>query len=127
MSRVLALMSKPLTGVYHPTQHAVQWWFHCLNREIFDTCLPCVRLRLNTDNYSWGYYVAPDLIGYRRVYQTKQQFVAVLGHEMVHHWQAVNGLPYTPHNQQFYRWRRRFLRHGILLVEHGDVHIHTLH
>lgn len=118
-----SLMTRPVTGPFRPTHSSVRWWFHTLNRELFNGELPAAQFKAHNDPDSWGYYIAPELIAYSRAYRTKQHFVAVLAHEMVHHWQAHNGLGNHCHGASFVQWIRRFRRHGIVLAEHGDVHM----
>lgn len=121
---VRGLMTRQVTGPFCPTPGIARWWFHALNREIFKGALVPARFKPHNDPDSWGYYLAPDLIAYSREYETKQHFVAVLGHEMVHHWQAHNGYGNHCHGASFVQWITRFRRHGIVLAEHGDVHMY---
>lgn len=121
--RIRPLMLRPTTGPFVPSRSVCHYWFHCLNREIFERRLPTVQFRVNKEPTSWGYYMAPDIIGISPEYESKQQFVAILGHELVHHWQAHNGFIHHCHGSSFMRWVRKFRKHGIVLAEHGDVHM----
>lgn len=122
MSHVLALMTRPRTGPYRPTEGAMLWWFRVINAEIFNDELPDIVPRVRSVPGEWASYDAPHIICCDARFHTKQQFVAVLAHETVHHWQAHNGYGNCAHGDSFLRWRRAFRKHGIKLAVHGEVH-----
>ena len=115
---------------YHPTKRSCAIWFTRLNKFLFSDGLPPVgRYVFYTNlvvdkNPSWAYYmrgIATDgrsdaEIGFSKVYPNKQAFLEVFAHELIHHYQAVNGLP-MGHGPSFNKWSNKFKKHGLTLAE----------
>lgn len=123
MSRVRALMQRGYEFPYAPTESTMRWWFHQLNRELFWGKLPPVTITIGPRKGAWGYYDPPGKIALAERFITKQHAVAVLAHEMVHHWQySIDENPRMDHGQSFQSWAPRFEKHSIKLAVHGNVH-----
>jgi len=126
MSAIERLFSARLTQPYQPTLSACRWWYGELSREVFGLTLPSCGFVLIHCPESWAYYdptqPAIELAGQ---FATKQQFVAVLGHEMVHHWQRTVLNVRPGHGKTFRAWRKTFVAHGMQLESHGNVHLPT--
>jgi hypothetical protein len=102
-------------------------WFRILNNEIFYKQLPLldeidVRWRRTAHGYYTGYYDTEDpsyrysILLMNRRYKSKKLFVEVLGHEMVHHWQFVNGEK-PHHGESFVAWAPAFNKRGLRLLK----------
>lgn len=124
MSAIRRLFQLRLSPPYQPTVAACRWWYGTLSREVFALDLPKCDFALIHCPESWAYY-APDrdTIELAGQFATKQQFVAVLGHEMIHHWQHTVLAGRLNHGKTFRAWRRAFRAHGIQLETHGNVHL----
>lgn len=107
---------------YETTIEDCQEWFNILNRELFDNSLPNVdeidvRWRRQAHAY-YDYAVkrnGPCKLLMNKKYKSKQFFVEVLAHEMVHHYQYING-ERMGHGSSFMKWRGKFNKKGLNLV-----------
>lgn len=108
--------------IYEATIEDCQQWFNVLNREIFDNALPPIQIdiRWRRGAYAWYDYddtrYDPDnakLLMNKR-YKSKQFFVEVLAHEMVHHYQYIYNET-VGHGSSFLKWRGKFNKKGLNL------------
>jgi SprT-like family len=101
-------------------------WFRILNNEIFYKELPTldeidIRWRRSAHGWYTGIYDTEDptyrytILHMNKRYQSKKLFVSVLGHEMVHHWQFVNG-EQPHHGASFIEWTDTFNKKGLKLL-----------
>jgi len=106
---------------YNTTVEDCQKWFNILNRELFDNSLPKVHeidIRWRRGAHAWYDYdedkpgtgISKLLMNKR--YKSKQFFVAVLFHEMVHHYQYINNEK-VGHGKSFVKWKNIALKYGL--------------
>jgi hypothetical protein len=124
MGPIQRLFQSRLSQPYQPTVPACRWWYGVLSRDVFALEFPPCGFAIIHCPESWAYY-DPDrrAIELAGQFTTKQQFVAVLGHEMIHHWQHTLVGARLNHGKSFRTWKQSFNRHGIQLAIHGNVHI----
>lgn len=117
-------MNEKCDLVYETTIEDCQKWFNILNRELFNNCLPKldeIDIRWRRKAHAWYDYddrCAGDgttrLLMSRR-YKSKQFFIEVLAHEMVHHYQYIYNEE-MGHGSSFFQWRDKFNKKGLNLV-----------
>lgn len=97
-------------------------WFRILNKEIFDSVLPPVGefvIGRRRGSYAMYETVTGDAqcnkIYMNKSYRSKQFFVEVLCHEMVHHYQTIHNEP-LGHGPSFLKWREKLNSKGLQLV-----------
>lgn len=124
-SKLEKVMNEKCELTYETTVEDCQKWFNILNRELFNNSLPKVDeidIRWRRGAHAWyDYDQSRPGIGCAKLlmnkrYKSKQFFVEVLAHEMVHHYQYVNNEE-MGHGSSFLKWRDRFLKKGLNLVE----------
>lgn len=121
------LLQSDDVNTYETTYEDVEKWFRILNREVFDGALREVdeidiRWRRGTyAYYHYTYEADPKKPKYEytklcmnKRYKSKQFFVEVLAHELVHHYQFINGES-TSHGPTFCRWSDKFNKKGLKL------------
>ena len=110
---------------YDTTIEDCEKWFNILNRELFDNSLPKIHeidIRWRRGAHAWyDYDEALSGNGETRLlmnkrYKSKQFFVEVLAHEMVHHYQYINNES-MGHGSSFLKWRDQFNKKGLNLVK----------
>lgn len=122
-SKLEKLVKTPTKGSYEPTLEECKRWFNILNRELFKNELPPVdTIDIRWRRKAYAYYISQDDdkdpnwkrtgIYMNKRYASKKFFVEVLAHEMVHHWQFINGLP-TNHGEVFQDWDAKLKKKGI--------------
>jgi hypothetical protein len=124
-SKLSKLLSSKEEYVYETTVEDCQKWFNILNRELFNNSLPKVHeidIRWRRGAHAWYDYEESEpgtgtsrLLMNKR-YKSKQFFVEVLAHEMVHHYQYINNEE-VDHGSSFIKWRDKFNKKGLNLVE----------
>lgn len=106
---------------YETTVDDTYEWFKVLNREIFENALPPIDeidIRWRRMAYAWYDYdetlpgTGTTKLLLSKKYRTKQFFVAVLFHEMVHHYQYIYGEP-VGHGKSFFRWKEKANQYGL--------------
>lgn len=108
---------------FTPTLIDCHKWFNILNRELFNNELPPVdEMDIRWRRQAHAYYVFEDnenskdygctKIALNKEYKSKKFFVECLAHEMVHHWQFVNGEKVN-HGKMFKSWDRKLKQKGI--------------
>jgi hypothetical protein len=121
-SKLSKLLQTNETYEYETTVEDCQEWFNILNRELFDNSLPNVDeidVRWRRQAHAYYDYAAKrngscKLLMNKR-YKSKQFFVEILAHEMVHHYQYING-ERMGHGLSFTTWRDKFNKKGLNLV-----------
>ena len=108
---------------YDTTIEDCENWFRILNRELFDNSLPQIHeidIRWRRGAHAWYDYDetkpgtgASKLLMNKR-YKSKQFFVEVLAHEMVHHYQYIYNEE-MGHGSSFLKWRDKFNKKGLNL------------
>ena len=123
-SKLAKLLSSKEHYEYETTIEDCQSWFNVLNRELFDNSLPLldeIDIRWRRKAHAWydydearpGYGTSRLLMNKR--YKSKQFFVEVLAHEMVHHYQYIYNEE-MGHGSSFFKWRDKFNKKGLNLV-----------
>lgn len=123
-SKLAKLLSSKEHYEYETTVEDCQKWFNVLNRELFNSSLPPideVDIRWRRKAHAWYDYDdrlpgqgTTKLLMSRR-YKSKQFFVEVLAHEMVHHYQYIYNEE-MGHGPSFFKWRDKFNKKGLNLV-----------
>lgn len=122
-SKLAKLLSTNEYYAYETTVEDCRKWFNILNRELFDETLPPVDeidIRWRRGAHAWYDYdekkpgtgTARLLMNKR--YKSKQFFVEVLAHEMVHHYQYIYNEE-MGHGSSFLKWRDKFNKKGLSL------------
>ena len=131
-----------LTGVkpYHPSKRTCILWFKRINESVFLGKLPeinnyVIKKNLYFDNHpSWAYYyrsleyvkeadnpyskskfIPGSTIVFSQEFPTKKFFIEIFAHELVHHYQFINGKP-LGHGKSFFHWSKRFNSKGLNLA-----------
>lgn len=124
-SLLLRTMRSDETYVYETTEGDCIYWFHVINREIFEGILTFpdkldIRWRrkkmyaYHLTEWNLDGSVYRTTLAMSKKYRSKQFFIEVLAHEMVHHWQALVGEP-VGHGPSFMAWKEKFNSKGIPL------------
>jgi hypothetical protein len=123
-SKLAKLLHSNESYEYETTIEDCRLWFNVLNRELFNNSLPPldeIDIRWRRKAHAWydydqskpGYGSARLLMNKR--YKSKQFFVEVLAHEMVHHYQYIYNED-IGHGSSFFKWRGKFNKKGLNLV-----------
>lgn len=123
-SKLAKLLHSNESYEYETTIEDCQSWFNVLNRELFNNSLPQldeIDIRWRRKAHAWydydearpGYGTSRLLMNKR--YKSKQFFVEVLAHEMVHHYQYIYNED-IGHGSSFFKWRDKFNKKGLNLV-----------
>lgn len=124
-SRLLKEMQSDDVYIYETTEEDCRYWFNVINKEVFDNQLTFpdkidIRWRRGTYAYhvtSWRKDGTPvTKLCMSKKYKSKRFFLCVLSHEMIHHWQALNGHP-LGHGPCFLQWEEKFNRKGMVLYK----------
>jgi len=108
--------------MFKPTEHQAKIWFHKLNKSIFDGKItPMPKIEIRRRHKIWGEaswnnedVSISTLISLTTRFRSKQHFLSILAHEMVHIYQAMVG-DTGNHNALFYSFRKKFEEQGLLL------------
>ena len=100
---------------YH-TKHAdCIIWYDTINEEIFDGSLLNVSIVIRRLRGTWGSY-QNNTIELTNWFPSKEIFLNVLAHEMIHVYQAQNEQP-LGHGPSFWKWKKKFKSNGLFLSE----------
>jgi hypothetical protein len=121
-SKLLKLMKSTEKNTYETTQEDCQRWFRVINQEVFSNKLPQIDridIRWRRGSHAWyecynGSRKRYSKLNMNKKYSSKQFFVEVLAHELVHHYQFANGIPLS-HGESFAEWKERFNKKGLSL------------
>ena len=101
---------------FYPTVAACNVWFSIINDEVFGNRLVPVTLVVRRLRGIWGYYrEEPSELVVTDSFPSKNLFLNILAHEMVHAFQHQTGT-IVNHGKSFWEWRKRFSRNGLLLA-----------
>ena len=125
-SRLLKLMREDTTPLYETTEEDCLLWIRILNREVFNNQLPPlseISIGRRRGVHAFYTYITDTKdseylytkISMNKKYKSKQFFVEVLAHELIHHYQAVYNQPFG-HGPSFVAWRDKLNRKGINLI-----------
>jgi len=124
-SKLAKLLSTKERYEYETTVEDCQKWFNILNRELFNNSLPPVNeidIRWRRGAHAWYDYdedhpgEGTSKLLMNKRYKSKQFFVEVLAHEMVHHYQYIYSEE-MGHGSSFLKWRDKFNKKGLNLVK----------
>lgn len=126
-SKLAKLANSNDEKVYETTEYDCRVWFNILNKEIFDNTLsPIHDVDIRWRRKCHAYYeveVDRDTkdcvytkLSMNRKYRSKKTFVEVLGHELVHHYQALYNEP-LGHGPSFFEWSDKFSKKGLKLLK----------
>ncbi len=126
---------------FKPTEQQAYNWFRYLNKMLFNSRLPMVRIHIRKLHKDWGRCVADwdnrkcrkgtfdqRIIPYNKTevyhyielhckFPKWKDFIETLAHEMVHLYQMTwLKDPYSNHNTNFFAWREKFRRSGLGLT-----------
>lgn len=111
------LVTKGETDNFVVTPTLVLYWWRELNHALFDDVLTMpkdiiVRKRFRDDTLAWcqgwGYSKnRPVVYALQEEYDSKEMFVWILAHEMVHHWEQQTHGRMT-HGKNFFSWKEKF-------------------
>lgn len=102
---------------YTTTIEDCQKWFRILNKEVFKNKLPQVGeidIRWRRKALAWYVPQKNGRLEMDKRYRSKRFFVQVLAHELIHHYQYMNGHT-VAHNEEFFKWRKKFNKKGLKL------------
>lgn len=132
LSKLEKLMAQTNYGIkenekYVTTLDECKKWIRVLNKEIFDgklTKLDDIDIRRRKQCYAYYHYYPAkkgDELRYSRLcmsnkYVSEKFFVEILAHELIHHYQYINGLP-MGHGPSFMQWKEIFNKKGLNLVK----------
>jgi hypothetical protein len=105
---------------YQPSLRDCYTAYRRLNKDIFRNKLPRVQIQLKRLHGYWGECEHDDIkftIRLNKRFASKQFFIMVLAHEMVHIHQYAN-LGIMNHGASFHSWRPKFARFCIPLSEY---------
>lgn len=117
------VMNEKCELTYETTVEDCQKWFNILNRELFDASLPPVNeidIRWRRGAHAWYDYdetrpgAGTSKLLMNKRYKSKQFFVEVLAHEMIHHYQYIYNEE-VGHGSSFVKWRDKFNKKGLSL------------
>jgi hypothetical protein len=114
------------TTVFYPAPSDCKKWFRIVNITVFDASLPPIKAfdieQLKRLYGCFIYPVPPNMnaldkpkIVVHSKFKSEKFFVNVLGHELVHYWQWLEGYP-VKHNESFHQWKPHFERFGMTLM-----------
>ena len=105
---------------YKPTKSDIEYWFKIINDAVFKNKLPDfhkIRVRSLKDAWAWFEYFH-DTGGFElqmhHTYASKQLFINILAHEMVHLYQQINNEP-VGHGKTFTVWAPAFKENYLIL------------
>lgn len=99
---------------FYPTEDACHLWFSVINDEIFDNKLVPVNYSIYSLRGIWGYY-ENGVVSLNLWYPSKNVFLNILAHELIHAYQDQHGQPIN-HGKTFWAWRQRFSKNGLSLA-----------
>lgn len=111
--------------MFHPKVRDVKIWFSKLNKQIFNNKLPEVDLIEIRRRYKVHAECVQTCDGesvhfafiMNNKFDTFEQFLEILGHEMVHLYQFNKGYSFK-HNKVFFSFRDKFKKNGLRLMRH---------
>lgn len=126
-SRLAKIMESNESNTYETTEQDCHDWFNVLNEEIFDNKLaPLDEIDIRWRRGTFAFYECvtdtknDSFIRTRlcmnKKYKSKQFFVAILAHELIHHYQALYNEP-LGHGPSFFKWSEKLNKKGIKLTK----------
>lgn len=123
-SPLVKLQRSPDDNCYETTIEDCKFWFRVLNQEIFNNKLSPLDIDIRWRRKAYARYQYPSnrntedvplMLLMNKKYRSKKFFVAVLFHEMVHHYQFLHNEP-VGHGPSFMRWKEKAKIKGIELL-----------
>ena len=114
------LLAELTAHKFHPSLAGCDFWFSIINDEVFCNKLNPINFDIRRLRGVWGYYDdETGIITLSNVFTSKELFLNVLAHEMVHVYQHQQGMDLS-HGDTFWEWREKFKRNGLVLAEIYD-------
>jgi hypothetical protein len=120
---------------FYPNIAICNVWFSIINDEVFNNKLKPIDFKVQRLRGRWGYQTDdPPLVVLTDVFPSKNLFLNVLAHEMIHVWQYQQQIDelYGPsywksekreaHGPSFWKWEKKFKRNGLALAESYTGH-----
>ena len=112
---------------YRVTVESAWEWYHILNEQIFGGLLePVNKIVISThknhdDHYALYHYdekdkTKPTKISFCKTFDDEKQFVEILAHEMIHHFQHTYHEP-LGHGPSFLAWSDNLKLRGLILYK----------
>lgn len=134
-SKLIRIMEASERNEYTTTKKDCLYWFKIINRELFEDQLPPfthidVRWRRNQTHafYKSLHYgsgknreIVSTQLCMNKKYPSKQFFITVLAHEMIHHFQFFNE-ERLGHGKSFTRWTKHFKQKGLTVARAYNAH-----
>ena len=104
---------------YKPNKPNTELYYNILNYAIFNGRLDPIdkfsirRIRDALAYYEYDSETGETTMTFKPKFKNLKQFLDILGHEMVHHWQLTIGKDTGNHNAIFYKWKTKFNRMGL--------------
>lgn len=123
-TKLAKLLESEETYEYETTLRDAKEWFYILNRLLFNNKLPpvdVIDIRWRRGAHAWYDYdeklpgTGTTKLLLSKRYKSKQFFIEVLGHEMIHHYQYIYEET-VGHGPSFFKWRDTFNEKGLNLV-----------
>ena len=129
-SRLAKIMTSNESTIYETTEQDCQHWFEILNEEIFENkLLPLDEIDIRWRRGTFAFYECVTdtknasflrtRLCMNKRYKSKQFFVSILAHELIHHYQALYNEP-LGHGPSFFRWSEKLNKKGIKLTKAYD-------
>jgi predicted SprT family Zn-dependent metalloprotease len=109
------LLSELKAHKFFCTVEACNYWFSIINDEVFSNRLEPVTIEVRKLRGAWGLYYHEGLLVLNDVFHSKNLFLNVLSHEMIHAYQHQKGLEIN-HGKTFWLWRKKFASNGLSLA-----------
>jgi hypothetical protein len=111
-------LKKELAHVRHyPKLSECKYWIEVINVEVFNNALDPVQIEVRRLRGAWGQYNdKSNTITLTNWFPSKEIFLNVLAHELIHAYQNAYGEP-LGHGPSFWQWKKRFKNNGLYLSE----------
>lgn len=122
---VMLMQEEKELGTYSPEEKDIHSWFKVINQELFDNVLPKFdNIRIEKFRNKWAECICHKYddnsivsnLDLRHEYHSKQHFVNVLAHEMIHLWE-FHFFGTMRHGKKFYSWREKLEKFNMELFK----------
>jgi hypothetical protein len=125
MNQLEILLREDSQEIFEPSKNDYREWFAILNDEIFSgefSFIPKIDIRFRRKNHAYYQYEdkrfdpKESMFLLDKRYKTKKMFVEILAHELVHHYQYMNGFE-VDHGKSFFKWKKIINKKGLALAQ----------
>ena len=104
----------PVTSLFTPTETVVWYWWHVVNKAVFNNELPHPIITVRKLRGAWGNCNGQN-ITISTTITNRHLFIATIAHEMCHQY-LYQTLGKLNHGESFLKWKRYFKQtYGIIL------------